>query len=153
MDPLSVTTAAFALFDVCRRTFEYLRKLQQSMRDIHGVIEDLNRDIDTICGIVSAIQQTTGRYTQSDLPSPDHDVLSLLLKGCHGSLNGCETIAKEIAQIVDVISGKGGNAVTGKLDALGKEFRRRRQAGPLEKLKRRLMEQKQDLQILLNALN
>lgn len=152
MDPLSATTGAFALIDVCRRSFKYLKALQQSMRDIDVVIDNLNRDIDSICDFVLSIERITGRYTQSHVPSANGDELSELLTGLNGSLNECETIAKKMSQVVDVISGKGGNAATGKRNAFRKEHRRRREATRLKELQDQLSTEKGKLQPLLGAL-
>lgn len=115
-------------------------------------------EVETIQGLGLSIQHVihtdgTPFRTPSLNTGDDPENLEALTNYCERSLHMCKAIAIEIQDVLVEISGNSGPTVSGKLDALAKEYRRRGKSERLKQLRDRLAVEKNSLQVLLMGMN
>ncbi|KAI2833277.1 hypothetical protein CBS133816_642 [Aspergillus niger] len=160
MDPFSITVGTLALLEVCQHLISFLRDIPAGLASIHTEIEILIAEVESLRSAVESIGEVIRRLdvkpavTESSPYSPNqksHNLHSIVDR-CKQSVRHCHILMTRLETLVADIYGKAGSAVGGKLDALGKEFRRRDKSQSLQRLRGELSAQKQSMELLLTIL-
>lgn len=155
MDPFSITVGVVSLADVCLRLIKFLKDIPTAITTIQKEIEGLISEVESLRAVVVSIEESLRSYHENSIVASPLKAANLenLWINCKRSLDTCQGIATQLECLVQDIYGKSGSRVTGKLDALGKESRRRDKAAGVQQLHDKLSIEKQNLQILLTGIN
>jgi hypothetical protein len=156
MDPFSITVGTFTLAEVCYRLVVF-------MRNIPAALAAIQTEIDTLVAVVESLQTTAATIEPvlqrlGKRPStpfaPGTPNRADLVKQCKQTLSQCKTNTGRLDTLVRKIYGiyGEGSVVTGKMDGLLKELRRRDMSADLQRLRGELSGQKQTLELWLTIL-
>ena len=154
MDPFSITVGAVSLADVCWRLIRFLKDIPVAIASIQKEIETLMTEVESLKTIVASVEECLqDNHATTAIASPLKAVnLENLWENCKRSLDTCQDITTQLEQLVQEIYGKSGSRVTGKLDGLSKESRRRDKVAGVQRLRDKLSIEKQNLQILITGI-
>ncbi|KAL3475349.1 hypothetical protein BJX99DRAFT_247569 [Aspergillus californicus] len=155
MDPLSATAGAIGIVDICFRLIKFLKDLPATIAAVQAEIDTWITEIESLQTTAVEIDEALESHnTKSSKESRSSAYRSERLRHkCKQQVEKFEDIAKRLQTLVQEIHGSSGPRVTGSLDGLGKEKRRRGKLAGLQRLRTELSAEKQNLQILLSCFN
>jgi hypothetical protein len=155
MDPLSITAGAIGIADVCLRVVLFLKDIpgtvaavQQEINVLIAEVESLRVVLGAVEGTFKGAQGSPGRMTLLKATN-----LEDLSKEFCSSINACSDLTTRLEDVTKRIYGKSGFKVTGKIDGLKKELRRRDKDSDLGRLRMELSAEKHNLTLLLDGIN
>lgn len=155
MDPLSIIAGATGIADICLRVVLFLKDIPNAVASVQQEIKVLITEVETLKAVLETVKTTFDGY----IGSPDK--LSLLKatnledlsNKFRASIEACYDLATRLENLTKEVYGKSGSTVTGKLDGLRKEFRRRDKNADLARLRMELSAEKHNLTLLLDGIN
>lgn len=152
MDPFSLTVGTVSLVDVCWRVTIYLKDIKGSIASIETEIQDLIYEVESLRTTVASAEECL-QNNHAKVTSPLKVVnLQSLWNNCQKSLDACRRTVTRLEKVVHEIYGNSGPKVTGKLDGLRKESRRREKNQEMQRLRETLSNEKQNLQMLITGI-
>ena len=155
MDPLSITAGAIGIADVCLRVVLFLKDIPGAVAAVQQEINVLIAEVESLRVVLGAVEGTF----KGDQGSPGRlrllkaTNLEDLSKEFCNSINACSDLATRLEDMTKRIYGKSGFKVTGKVDGLKKELRRRDKDSDLGRLRMELSAEKHNLTLLLDGIN
>ncbi|PKY00777.1 hypothetical protein P168DRAFT_275238 [Aspergillus campestris IBT 28561] len=155
MDPLSIIAGATGIADIFLRVVIFLKDIPDAVASVQQEIKVLITEVETLRAVLNSVQTTFDGYIENP------DKLSLLKatnledlsSKFRSSIEACYDLATRLEKLTKEVYGKSGSTVTGKLDGLRKEFRRRDKNADLARLRMELSAEKHNLTLLLDGIN
>lgn len=151
MDPFSITVGAVSLVDVCWRIAVYLKDVRKAIASVDKEIQDLIDEVESLGAIFASAEECLqNNHAAAAVASPLKALnLETLWKRSEQSLDNSRDLTTQLEKVVHEIYGKSGAKTTGKLDGLGKESRRRDKKAEVQRLRAKLFNERQNLQVLI----
>lgn len=155
MDPLSIIAGTTGIADVCLRVVLFLKDIPSAVASVQQEIRILITEVENLRAVLDSVQKTLEGYMRSSakvslLKATNFKDLSSKF---HTSIEACSDLATRLEELTKDIYGKSGSTVTGKLDGLRKEFRRRDKNTDLARIRMELLAEKHNLTLLLDGIN
>lgn len=155
MDPLSIIAGTTGIADVCLRVVLFLKDIPNAVASVQQEIRILITEVETLRAVLDSVQKTLESYVGSSakvslLKATNFEDLSSKFRT---SIEACFDLATRLEELTKEIYGKSGSTVTGKLDGLRKEFRRRDKNADLARLRMELIAERHNLTLLLDGIN
>ncbi|KAI9892831.1 MAG: hypothetical protein M1814_000990 [Vezdaea aestivalis] len=147
-DPFSIIAGTASVIDICVRTVNYIREINESASKIEQNFRSLLEEFLSLEKVNIAIRKTwiSHSKTVESLLVPQWEDVGQALRSCNKSIF-------ELGELIQATIGKDGPTVTGKIDSFKKARRKESKEKAITEVRQQVASHRDNLQVLLLLLN